>query len=365
MRLIYLSPVPWCSITQRPHEFVDYFRKVVGGEVLWVDPYPTRLLRLTDFTRSVGNNGEDYRSEPEWLTVFRPRAFPLEPIPGVAACNGLLWRTVVQQASRFAQGEQTALVIGKPSALALTLLNSIDVVWSLYDAMDDFPAFYSGLSRWSMARYEKIIVQRVSRLVASSTTLLHKFAVQSRDAILVLNACRSDLPAPKDKDRAASRPLIGYVGTLGAWFDWELLSRLARNRPEYDFRVIGPMFSGPKQELPTNVELLPFLESSAALAAMRNFDAGLIPFKMNRLTASVDPIKYYEYRAMGLPVISSAFGEMALRGEEEGVFLLGEEADYNSVFDKVFRCQSDEDLVLRFREQNSWEKRFASAGLFA
>ena len=364
MRLIYLSPVPWCSFTQRPHEFVGYFHKVTGGEVLWIDPYPTRLPRLADFKRPKGNNGESFRAESEWLTALQPRAFPLEPIPIVTNCNALLWKSVIQQAFKFAEGEQIVLAIGKPSALALTLLDSIDVAWSLYDAMDDFPAFYAGISRWSMTRYEQAIAQRVSRIVASSSKLVHKFSIQSRDVTLVLNACRSDLPAPRVKDRAVARPLIGYVGTLGRWFDWELLSRLSRNRPGCDFRVIGPMFSVPAQRLPTNVELQSSLESSAAIAAMRNFDVGIIPFKMNRLTASVDPIKYYEYRAMGLPVISSAFGEMERREEEEGVFLLDEEADFSNVFNNALGYQSDEHSVTRFREENSWEKRFAAAGLF-
>lgn len=365
MRLIYLSPVPWCSFTQRPHEFVGYFHKVTSGDVLWIDPYPTRLPTLADFTRPKGNKGESFRAAPEWLTVLRPSALPLEPIPVVAACNGLLWKSIVRQACAFAKAGETALAIGKPSALALTLLDTLNVVWSLYDAMDDFPAFHAGISRWSMARYEQAITQRVSRLVASSTNLVQKFSTQSRDAALVLNACRSDLPGPKGKDWDAARPLIGYVGTLGGWFDWEMLACLARSRPDCNFRLIGPMFSCSAQGLPTNVEIQPPLEHSAALAAMRDFDVGLIPFKENLLTASVDPIKYYEYRAMGLPVISSAFGEMALRCGEDGVFILGEAPDMGKLVDQALEYQSDAATIIQFRGQNSWEKRFAAAGLFA
>jgi hypothetical protein len=31
---------------------------------------------------------------------------------------------------------------------------------------------------------------------------------------------------------------------------------------------------------------------------------GIIPFKINKLSAAVDPIKIYEYLALGLPVVS-------------------------------------------------------------
>ncbi len=52
---------------------------------------------------------------------------------------------------------------------------------------------------------------------------------------------------------------------------------------------------------------------------MAEFDVGLIPFKQNALTAAVDPIKYYEYRALALPVISTDFGEMHERGDLPGL----------------------------------------------
>jgi hypothetical protein len=43
---------------------------------------------------------------------------------------------------------------------------------------------------------------------------------------------------------------------------------------------------------------------------MRQWHAGLIPFVRNALTDSVDPVKYYEYRSCGLPVLTTLFGEM-------------------------------------------------------
>jgi len=67
---------------------------------------------------------------------------------------------------------------------------------------------------------------------------------------------------------------------------------------------------------------------------------------------------------MGMPVISSAFGEMALRGEEDGVFLLGEETDSGKVVEQALECQNNDEIISRFREQNSWEKRFSEADLF-
>ena len=94
------------------------------------------------------------------------------------------------------------------------------------------------------------------------------------------------------------RPIIGYVGTIGAWFDWELVIALAKSSPKIEFRLMGPVYVRPPT-LPHNVCLEGALPHTEALLAMTQFNAGLIPFVENSLTACVDPIKYYEYRALG------------------------------------------------------------------
>jgi len=45
-------------------------------------------------------------------------------------------------------------------------------------------------------------------------------------------------------------------------------------------------------------------------AYCRGFDVGLIPFRMNRLTRAVNPIKLREYLAAGLPVVSAPLPEV-------------------------------------------------------
>ena len=76
---------------------------------------------------------------------------------------------------------------------------------------------------------------------------------------------------------------------------------------------------------------------------MQEFSVGLIPFKCTDLTASVDPIKFYEYRALGLPVLSARFGEMALRDGLAGVFLMDKHSDLASLVRTAmaYECEID------------------------
>ena len=73
--------------------------------------------------------------------------------------------------------------------------------------------------------------------------------------------------------------------------------------------------------------------SSAGKAAA--LSAGIIPFKVNRLTAAVDPIKYYEYRAAGLPVISTEFGEMRQRRADPRICLVNRCTDFRAVLKRL------------------------------
>ncbi|MBH2008529.1 MAG: hypothetical protein I8H71_02395 [Xanthomonadaceae bacterium] len=362
MRLVYLSPVPWSSFAQRPHKFVTWFHDSTGGEVLWVDPYPTRLPSLSDFRRLGANADRENESNPAWLSVIRPSVLPIEPLPGSGMVNALIWRSSLRVVDEFARPNNCLLVIGKPSVLALTVLNSLKDCRSIYDAMDDFPAFYAGLSRWAMRWREGQLVRNVDSVLASSTAIQRRWSHIVADVQLVHNGLDAEvMPEFASPGLAKGKKVLGYVGTIATWFDWDWVIELARVRPDAVVRLIGPVFSSAPVDLPNNIEMLPSCSHQAALAAMQAFDVSLIPFKINQLTASVDPIKYYEYRALGLPVISTDFGEMAFRSGEEGTFLSQGLQDISAVVERALQHSATTESVQQFRAVNTWEFRFSGA----
>lgn len=363
-RLVYLSPIPWASFAQRPHKFVEWFHARHGGEVLWLDPYPTRLPKWADLLRAktISNSTQAlFTPVPSWLKVLQPSSLPLEPIPGAVLLNILLWQDLLLEVGIFLSKPDALVFVGKPSSLALHILTLNSSVPSFYDAMDDFPAFYVGLSRRAMERKEHAVAEKVSKIFASSTALAERFNVHSAKVSLVLNACDSDsLP----KGTAAQSPIgdrqivLGYIGTIGFWFDWQLVVAIANACPSYCIRLIGPIYTPPPSSLPANIEILPPCDHSEAMRAVQLFTVGLIPFKCVDLTASVDPIKYYEYRALSLPIISTRFGEMALRGDQNGVFLTDNSEDLVSVVARALDYNPEETEIKKFRNENSWSARF-------
>ena len=362
-RLIYLSPVPWASFAQRPQKFVEWFHARTGSDVIWVDPYPTRLPRLSDLRRPRPARALAGNALPHWLRVLKPLALPIEPLPGSGWIN-VFWRPTLCALERFAQGHDTLVVAGKPSVFALAVLKRIKHARSLYDAMDEFPAFYTGFSRRALAHREAQLVKQVDTLWVTSTRLQQHWSPLRPDLQYVANALDDTLmPAARMRDHDAQPKVFGYVGTIASWFDWDWVIALAKARPQDVVRLIGPVFQASPAALPANIQLLPGCHHAAALEAMRNFDVGLIPFLRNDLTASVDPIKFYEYRALNLPVVSTDFGEMTYRAQEPGTFISASRHDIGALAASALASENDCAAAQAFAARNAWRARFDAANL--
>jgi len=359
MKLVYFSPVHWQSYAQRPHFMVRRLLKEGVREVLWLDPYCSRLPCWGDLRR--GRRLYDQKTVPDGrVRIMRVPALPLEPLPLLGLLNLLLWRSVINKLRAFTSDGKYILGVGRPAKFGLTLLQRLRPEWSFYDAMDDFPRFYSGLSQKAMARHELLIARKVDTVFVSSTYLHDKFKAIGLRPKLISNGCEIEARPPSFPDRE-SPMVLGYLGTMGSWFDWDLLCSLASQVPEVVIRLIGPVFSSPDCDLPENVEILPPCPHNRVCEHMAAFSAGLIPFKVNALTKGVDPIKYYEYRSLGLPVLTTRFGEMGLRGEEDGVFFLDAKVSFAALVARARGWAEEHSAVeaLSFYRQNSWAARFA------
>jgi len=362
MRLIYFSPVFARSYAQRPHFTVRAWLELGVEAVLWVDPYPVRLPRWEDLRRRPVHNLAT-PLDPR-ITVLGVPALPIEPLPfGPWLNRRLLWRDAWRQMADFAAGAPLVLGIGRPAALALAALRQLRPAAAFYDAMDNFPEFHRGLSRRSMRRHEDAIAVEVDLVVASSTFLAEKFARRGLRVAKVLNACT--MPSlPVRQPAAGQQPVLGYVGCLGHWFDWPLLVRLAKQLPEIAIELVGPCAARPPARLPPNIRLLPPCPQDAVDAHLARFSAGLIPFRRTPLSAGVDPIKFYEYRAAGLPVLSTTFGEMALRGPGDGVYFLDRADDLPALVSQAISHPLAAAAIEQFRGRHNWQARFRQADPF-
>lgn len=365
--IIYFSPVPWKSIVQRPHRFFnwlshqDWAREV---KPIWVEPYPTRLPRPDDWARLIrGFISPPLLQPPEMLIT--PSAPPLEPIRMLRPLVGL---SLAPTLSQLRAMQPKAVVIGKPSLLAQSFIRDLpEGTPVLLDLMDDLSAFHRGRSAVWMEHLVKDAMERCDEIWVSSSglqTKVHKSA-PGKSIRLVRNGV--------DVKRTLSfrycwqirkRPTVaGYIGSIAQWFDWDAMIQAALQAPSVEFRLYGPIESRRQipSHRPSNLSLMGPIRPSDVPAILGEFDLGLIPFKINRLTESIDPIKYYEYRAAGLGVASTPFGDMRARGASEGVFNLGGPSWLTNAHAETIARRSRPEAWQSEALLTEWDRQFSEA----
>lgn len=108
--------------------------------------------------------------------------------------------------------------------------------------------------------------------------------------------------------QVTGRLKVGYAGTLAARIDVPLLTALARQLPDVDFFLVGPVVNPrgfkPLRALPNVV--FPGNQHYRNLPSiLRDFDICMIPHAVGRYENDGDAIKFYEYIAAGKPVVST------------------------------------------------------------
>jgi hypothetical protein len=362
--------VRFASFWQRPHFMAASLLKGGAKRVLWVDPYPTRLPRMSDFRRptDVPKRGEQLL---EGVEVVSPFALPIEPLRAGAALNRTLFgRDLLASVAAKLRGSTYAIGVGKPSPLAVDALQTLgrapNCVGRFFDAMDEYAGFYKGVSSAAMRRWEQAVLRDCEWVQASATTLCSRISATRRGTtrlclngvdLEVIRRARESTQAPTARVDA---PLtFGYVGTMGDWFDWGWTLNLAKIIQPRGGRIVllGPLFSRPQRPLTANIEIRKPAAHYDALCEVAKFDVGIIPFRITPLTESVDPIKYYEYRTLGLPVLATPFGELRRKSDHALVLT----ADAGELDEGVAQV-----LALRARGPQyapgkdwSWSERFA------
>ena len=180
--------------------------------------------------------------------------------------------------------------------------------WTLiYDVRDEWEEFSKvGAASWYRESVERYITSSVDAVTAVSWPLAEKMNRYEplSPTVVVPNALSPRFLQPDYEHAPAESPIVGYFGHLtSSWFNWDALFEVAELLPNIQFEIIG--HSEPEGlTFPNNVSLLgprshPEINSIAA-----RWHVGIIPFTVSVLSDAVDPIKIYEYFALGLPVVS-------------------------------------------------------------
>lgn len=233
----------------------------------------------------------------------------------------------------------------------------------IYDCMDEWEGF-PGISP-PVTKVEPQLVRECDLLVVTAALLLEKWRKhRNGPSVLVRNGVDFDYYAQRYQPNTLlnddARPVVGYYGAIADWFDLELMTYVARQRPQYSFVLLGGVFDVDVAELEAlpNVKLLGQQPYETMPQYLYHFDACLIPFKLNAITHATDPVKMYEYLSAGKPIVSVALSEVEPFGEY--LYLARNREEFLTQLDAAV-AEDDEDMRARRREfakRNSWPQRY-------
>ncbi|MEI4272816.1 glycosyltransferase [Klenkia sp. LSe6-5] len=338
-----------------------------GVEVLYVESLGLRR-------RAAGDSGDKARIVRRLKSAFRR---PRMVVPGVHVVSPLVvpgWHSGVVRMVND-------LLIVLQLLVWRVLWGKSDVVWTftpvvnrrhvgrrflVYHCVDDISA-QPGMASHFIREREDILLQQ-SDLVFTTAPALTARAVRVKGNLGVTEHTNCIDPGAFEKiggrpvDLDQPRPIIGMVGALSRYkFDAALLGRVAKLRPGYSFVLVGAEGEGdPGDRLDDlrdadNIFLLgprPRLEVPGYMAA---FDVGVIMAPINDYTASMFPMKFFEYMAAGVQVVSTRLS--AIEAFENFVRFASSADDFVRRLDEALADPFPSTELKAIAGQHSYESR--------
>ena len=364
IRILYLMHVPWGWIKQRPHFLAEYLAKDFAVDVYYKKPILVHKRHLLSQEKIVPN-----------LSIRGFRQIPFDKIPVVKHfklnfINKLLLR---YQLPDF--GEYDYIWFTCPSMYLLFSERIKATNRLVYDCMDDMLEFSfcknNTLLRSKMLNAERELLRKSDIVFCSSDYLKNKILSRtgiSRNVVTLNNAV--ELPKIKTpsivSENIASilselkkmpHPLL-YIGTISEWFDFKLMLKLFERYKNVNLVLAGPT----NTEIPSHPQIhyIGTVNRDYIFALMSSAWCLIIPFQLNELIRSVNPVKLYEYIYAGKPIIASKYEEtMKFLPYVE---LYESENDFFEVIDKYLSVESlSEDKrkeMKDFAGHNTWSDRY-------
>jgi teichuronic acid biosynthesis glycosyltransferase TuaH len=345
-KIAYISHIDWGWIKQRPQFIAECL-----AEKYVVDYFYFPNAENTEY-RNVNNN-------------LRLDFIPLIKLPFSGRVSIIKKAQVLINTYKIRARGYDIIWVCSPEVLSRVDVISMEVS-IIYDCMDDMIESHTIPKYKSMLlSYECQLLEKSSCVFVSSDSLRSKMlhrGCDDRKLSVVYNATNiSSLLRNIDKPiykKDENKFVITYFGTISRWIDTDLLYAILSD-VELNYvhiRLIGPI----------DIELKkhPRLEYVAPVShdKLASYTAGtdlfILPFILNDITLSVDPVKLYEYIAFQRNIAAVYYAELDRYAEFVNFYknyhdLKNMISQMNSVGSLTYELSRAEEFVM----ENTWHER--------
>lgn len=302
-----------------------------------------------------------------------PPILPINFLPHGAAyralrkLNGWLVARSIRKAQRRLNMDQPVVINAFMPGLGLELTGALNEKATIYYCYDEISE-----ANW-VGRHgaieEKQYIETVDTVITTSDALWEAKERRANHCYVVKNGVDfplfqsiGTLRSVRLAESRAGAPRIGFVGSIDARVDGDLIVSMAAMRPTWSFEFVGPVVEeavGAQLKAMDNIILSGPARPDELPERMKHFDAGIIPFRQSEFTRFIYPIKVNEYLAAGLPVVMTDFAQLDdLRGAVE---IADDAVAFVEALERGMRKDNEQLRKTRasFASLNSWGVRTA------
>jgi len=318
MDILCLSTTDWDEIWGSRQNIMSRLADY-GHRILFVERQmgPEQILRAG----SIHNQTRKYRLQTNKISQIKSNLWTFQPpiVPPGRYYSHILNRMGQNKIShslalpiKSLEFNDYVLWVYPPhSSPIIPFLNPKMVV---YHCIDRFTAGQRGRKRNIIQQQENVLLQKADCVFVNSKALMEEYQAKTTSPITLVPSA-VDISHFQSTDAihpdiaGIPRPRLGFSGSLDARIDCNLIEIIALSRPDWHIVLLGDQRPGFKKsnklhKFP-NIHFLGKKPYHELPIWMNGFDVFLMPYIQNERTQYISPLKFYEYLAVGKPIVTS------------------------------------------------------------
>jgi hypothetical protein len=350
--------IPWGWIKQRPHFLAESLTQDFDVEIFFKRP-------LIVPKKSLVNEPNNRLKIKEFSQIPFSQIPVLKYFSFLEIINRYLASTSLLNIKQYDYVWITSISMYR--AIRHLLLPTTKLI---YDCMDDELNFIEVVKNQRLLKIrmsDEIELMRRSNIIFCSSEYLSK-KIQERTGIgreitIINNAVH--LPqnlnmetSAKYKEFSKLENIFMYVGTVSSWFDFNLIIKTLDQNPSMNVVIVGPLAI--EEINHQRIYYTGAIPHAKIFEMMSVAKALIMPFKVNELIRSVNPVKIYEYIFMDKIVIAPRYGES--KKFEDYIYLYDNAIDFGNLVKKILNDQlkpkKEKRENIEFAMNNQWNSRY-------
>jgi glycosyltransferase involved in cell wall biosynthesis len=361
MKILYFAPVDWNFLWQRPHHILTRLSSLYNYDIDYVQPLGVRNIQLSDIRRALSRFVTLFKRS--YASSHNIKIKNLIFIPFVYSLARHINISMLKQQLKKNIDKDTIIWVTTPAHVIPDIISSLPYRSLIYEMMDDYQCFHP-LRKKEIDVTEQWLMKNADLIITTSRALYEKaHEIDARQVIMnIPNGVDYEFfeqSLKSSKKSSSGNPTIGFIGALNERIDFEIIELMAERWKNYSFILVGPVKAKifPQKE---NIHYVGTVEYSKVPYYCDSFDVCLIPFTPGEFADTINPIKLYEYFALGKPVVAykmkelEPFNDLLYLAKDKEDFLLNVE---KAIAENNPQLSERRKLIAR---QNDWSVRVKS-----